>query len=128
MIGGGVGEHWANLNQLWRQISNYGLRLCEGPSDGPQSRVGESREAQIAGTVSQKPSNAKGCGKCFITAPPHPAFIPSPLSHSVFILSPHISRFASTHALDASPHLDLRDGAEEESCEPEESEPKEGRC
>ena len=83
---------------------------------------------QIMGMVSQKPSTAKRWGKCFITTPPHPAFIPLPLCHSVFILSPHISRFASTHAPDASPHPDLRDGTEEESCEPEEGEPKEGRC
>ena len=80
------------------------------------------------GMVSQKPSNVKGWGKCFITVPPHPSFIPLPLCHSVFILSPHISRFASTNAPDASPHLDLKDGTEEESYEPEEGEPKEGRC
>ena len=79
------------------------------------------------GTVCQKPSNAKGWGKCFITAPPHPVFIPLPLCHFVFILSPHIFRFASTHAPDASPHPDLKDGAEEDSCEPEEGEPKEDR-
>ena len=103
------------------------LRLHESPGHGPLSRVREFREAQITGMVSQKPSNAKGWGKCFITAPPHLAFPSLPLCHSVFILSPHISRFASMHAPNASPHPDLRDGTEEESYEPEEGKPKEGR-
>ena len=105
----------------------YGLRLREGPGNGPLNHFREFGEAQIVGTVSQKPSNAKGWGNCFITMPPHPAFIPLPLCHPVFIHSPHISRFESTHAPDASPHPDLRDGTEEESCEPEEGKPKEGR-
>ena len=43
----------------------------------------------------------------------------------IFFLSPRISRFTSTRASAASPHLDLRDGAEEGSCEPKEGEPKE---
>ena len=80
------------------------------------------------GMVSQKPSNAKGWGKCFIMTSPHPVLPPLPLRHFIFILGHHISRFISTHASDASPHPDLRDGAEEESCEPEEGEPKEGKC
>ena len=115
-------------------ITNDGGKLAtwaavaQNPGNGPSSRVRESGEAQIIGMVSQKPSNAKGWGKCFITTSLHPTFIPLPLSHSVFILSPHISRFAPTHATDASPYLDLKDGAKEESCEPEESEPKESKC
>jgi len=78
------------------------------------------------GTVPQKPSNAKGWGKCFITAPPHLAFPPLPLCHSVFILSPRIFRFASTFASAAKPQSHLRDGAEEGSYQIEKDKPQEG--
>ena len=49
------------------------------------------------------------------------------IHHFIFHLSHHTSRFAATHVADAKPHPDLRDGAEEESHEPEENKPKEGR-
>ena len=78
------------------------------------------------GTVSQKPSNAKGWGQYFITVPPPPTLPPLPLRHFIFLLSHHTSRFTPTHVASASSHPDLSDGTEEESCEPEESEPKEG--
>ena len=80
-----------------------GLWLRKSPGYDPPCYCGGFGEAQIAGTVSQKPLTTKRWGKCFINVPPHPKFPPLPLCHFVLLRNPHTSRFAPTHAAARQP-------------------------
>ena len=117
---------------IWRVATDGGDKWAtwaavhKSPGYGPPCCCGGFGEVQIARMVSQKPSTAKRWGKCFIIAPPHPTFSSLPLCHSIFILKPRVSRFASTFDSAAEPQSHRRDGAEERSCQIKENEPQEG--